>query len=269
MKLRLVRIFYWTAVTTCLVVVFCARFRFSADFLSFYSDDYFYVLKVAQNIVTHHLSTFDGSTPTNGYHPLWTVINVILLYIFHGKAFFYALAIVSIACGIATFQLIRTIAKLNGVNEPASLFTAFVGVWWSLKLVRGEMEVVIAIPLVLGMLVWIMMPAFSWTRDATVYGLLASLAVLARLDVVLLVALLLAFQLLAQIIHKEFEAKSWLRGAMRFVLGGILLPAYIAIHCCPATSRTDSIGCQDRLSRYRSLLPEVPVKWAFSRIELG
>jgi len=40
-------------------------------------------------------------------------------------------------------------------------------------------------------------------------------------------------------------------------------------HCCPATSRTDSIGCRYRLSRYRSPSLEVPVKWAFSRTELG
>jgi hypothetical protein len=40
-------------------------------------------------------------------------------------------------------------------------------------------------------------------------------------------------------------------------------------HCCPATNRTDSIGCKYRLSRYRSPSLEVPVKWAFSRTELG
>jgi mannonate dehydratase len=40
-------------------------------------------------------------------------------------------------------------------------------------------------------------------------------------------------------------------------------------HRCPATSRTDSIGCKYRLSRYRSPSLEVPVTWAFSRTELG
>ena len=43
----------------------------------------------------------------------------------------------------------------------------------------------------------------------------------------------------------------------------------IQSHCCPATSRTDSTGCKYHLSRYRSPSPEVPVKWGFSRIELG
>ena len=40
-------------------------------------------------------------------------------------------------------------------------------------------------------------------------------------------------------------------------------------HCCPATSRTDSIGCKYRLSCFRIPSLEVPVKWAFSRTELG
>jgi hypothetical protein len=44
---------------------------------------------------------------------------------------------------------------------------------------------------------------------------------------------------------------------------------YMSFHYCPATSRTDSTDCKYRLSRSRSLHPEVPVEWAFSRTELG
>jgi hypothetical protein len=40
-------------------------------------------------------------------------------------------------------------------------------------------------------------------------------------------------------------------------------------HCCPATSRTRSIGCLNRLSRFRSSTSEVPVEWPFSRTKLG
>jgi hypothetical protein len=44
-------------------------------------------------------------------------------------------------------------------------------------------------------------------------------------------------------------------------------PTYIFGHCCPVKSRTESIGCRDRVSRDRSRMREVPVKWAFSRKE--
>ena len=36
-------------------------------------------------------------------------------------------------------------------------------------------------------------------------------------------------------------------------------------HCCPVKSRTESIGCRDRVNRYWSRMPEEPVKWAFSQ----
>jgi hypothetical protein len=45
--------------------------------------------------------------------------------------------------------------------------------------------------------------------------------------------------------------------------------SYSFYHRCPVKSRTESTGCQYRLSRYGSPYPEVPVKWAFSRTELG
>jgi hypothetical protein len=38
-------------------------------------------------------------------------------------------------------------------------------------------------------------------------------------------------------------------------------------HYCPVKSRTESIGCRDRVSRGRSRMREVPVRWAFSRKE--
>ena len=43
----------------------------------------------------------------------------------------------------------------------------------------------------------------------------------------------------------------------------------IAAHGCPVKSRTESTGCLEQLSRSHSQASEVPVKWGFSRIELG
>jgi CheY-like chemotaxis protein len=40
----------------------------------------------------------------------------------------------------------------------------------------------------------------------------------------------------------------------------------VEYHCCPVKSRTESIGCWNRVSQCRSLMREVPAKWAFSRI---
>jgi polar amino acid transport system substrate-binding protein len=43
----------------------------------------------------------------------------------------------------------------------------------------------------------------------------------------------------------------------------------IRIQGCPVKSRTESIGCRDRVSRCRNQMLEVPVEWAFSRKALG
>jgi len=42
-----------------------------------------------------------------------------------------------------------------------------------------------------------------------------------------------------------------------------------SFHGCPVKSRTESTGCLEQLSRSHSQASEVPVKWGFSRIELG
>src|SRR3712207_1758034 len=42
----------------------------------FFPDDALFYPQVASNIVTQHWSTFNGITSTNGYHPLWMVLNV-------------------------------------------------------------------------------------------------------------------------------------------------------------------------------------------------
>ncbi|MBT3338633.1 MAG: hypothetical protein HN855_13750 [Anaerolineae bacterium] len=42
----------------------------------FVRDDAYYYFKVAQNISEGLGSTFDGVNPTNGYHPLWMLVNI-------------------------------------------------------------------------------------------------------------------------------------------------------------------------------------------------
>jgi len=41
-------------------------------------DDGFYYLKIADNLYTRGISSFDGIHSTNGYHPLWLFVSIIL-----------------------------------------------------------------------------------------------------------------------------------------------------------------------------------------------
>jgi hypothetical protein len=68
------------------------------------------------------------------------------------------------------------------------------------------------------------------------------------------------------------DIEAVLRSQAAFFLtgtGGDEFVGYRELHGCPATNRTESTGFQYRLSRYRSRMSEVPVRWGFSRIELG
>lgn len=46
--------------------------------INFYHDDSFFYIKTANNIAKGLGSTFDGINPTNGYHPLWMLILVLV-----------------------------------------------------------------------------------------------------------------------------------------------------------------------------------------------
>jgi hypothetical protein len=45
------------------------------------ADDTFYYLEIARNLASGHFSTFDGVTRTNGHHPLWTALLVVVQWI--------------------------------------------------------------------------------------------------------------------------------------------------------------------------------------------
>jgi hypothetical protein len=46
--------------------------------MNFYYDDSFFYIKTANNIAKGLGSTFDGINTTNGYHPLWMLILVLV-----------------------------------------------------------------------------------------------------------------------------------------------------------------------------------------------
>ncbi|MCP4539563.1 MAG: hypothetical protein GY832_20705 [Chloroflexi bacterium] len=64
----------WT-VTVVGIVLWLLLSWVSLSFLMEYlvSDDAFYYFTIARNAVRGHGVTFDGVTPTNGFHPLWLV----------------------------------------------------------------------------------------------------------------------------------------------------------------------------------------------------
>jgi hypothetical protein len=203
-----------------------SRFRAGDAFVVFFDDDYFYYLRVAQNIAAGHGSTFDGIHRTNGYHPLWMLVNIGLVKLFAGRAFFDALLAVIFLCVLATYWLSRLCLRRYAPEVIASGCAGVIAAQ-GLVIMGGGMEVVLTIPL-LTLLCWYRVCRFRWSPgSAVVYGLLCSAVVLSRLDAALFVLLLGCFELFAA---REIAATQRMRAAVAFLAGLLPLGVYFAIN---------------------------------------
>jgi hypothetical protein len=206
-----------------------ARFHAGPGFLAFYEDDFFYYLRIAQQIAAGHHSTFDGIHLTNGYHPLWMLVLVALTRISGtGLTFFYALQVVILLGILVTYALAaRTLATIapNAGWLPQLLAAALATS--TLVLVGGGMEIVIAIPL-LAALIYYRLCRFAWTPSrAFIFGLLAAALILARLDAAILVTIMAVLDFCAA---SDVRLPQRLRCALAFLCGAAPVAVYLALN---------------------------------------
>jgi hypothetical protein len=160
------------------------------------ADDYFYYLKIADNLRTRHISTYNGIAITNGYHPLWLLTTWALLLVTGpiGIRFYVAfLALLSLLLGVTAFLAYHTCVSL-GTGRPGALFAATAVAFYLWRIAHG-MEVTLAAPLFLGFLLYICLHPLNVPRRAFIAGLLGSAAVLARLDAATLVGSVMVAEL--------------------------------------------------------------------------
>ncbi len=188
-----------------------------------FQDDFFYYLEAAKHILAGQGSTFDGVHLTNGYHPLWMLVCITLLKQFSGKAVFVAFLALTMGLLVATYASL--IACLRTFCPPlaAQAIAAYVTI--AFAVIAGGMEITLALPL-LFLLCQYRLTRFHWRpAQACVYGLLASAAVLARLDCALFVLLLGCFDLA---LSSDTPWSTRLRAVGPFVLGLLPVFAYLA-----------------------------------------
>jgi hypothetical protein len=203
-----------------------ARFRAADAFMVFFDDDYFYYLRVARNIAAGHGSTFDGTHLTNGYHPLWMLVNAGLAKLFAGRLFFDVLLLLILLCVLMTYWFSRLCLRRYAPEAAAAGCGGLIAAQ-GLLIMSGGMEVVLTIPL-LALLCWYRVRRFTWgLRSAAVYGLLCSAVVLSRLDAAIFVALLGSFELLAA---GEITVRQRTRAALAFLAGLLPLGFYFALN---------------------------------------
>ena len=226
----------WCAIAASSSALFFGNLRFGTQALGLvYSDDFFYYAQVARNLALHSTSTFDGIHRTNGYHPLWLLVLTLATKLFGSGGVFHASTVVPFAAALATLQFSIVIAiayfafrvsnELCGVAVSCCiqlLVVAFV-----LIMVCSGMEAGLALVLLFGLLRFRLRADFRWSsRQSFTYGLIAGLMVLARIDAMLLVALLLIFD----VFPNGFDEGGRARRGLWFCMGLWPVAVYVLLN---------------------------------------
>lgn len=187
----------------------------------FVTDDSYFYLVIARNIVEHGSQTFNRVIPTNGFHPLWGYLLVVY-------------------DGLISIAFPDCLGRIESAL-PLVLAVVVAGVVQTRRLVKqigAEPTVALAIPLVflsyLGVLYseahlsWLCLTWFcavltngssSTSRHAVLVGVAASCCFLARLDTAFTVSFLLAWCMVRD--------RSWSRAWISLISFGILIVPYL------------------------------------------
>lgn len=183
-----------------LTIAFLARAAFGAlypltqtQWMIYEEDDFFYYLKIAENIASNHRSTFNGLVSTNGYHPLWLACLAAVAWIFNSQLVMQGFVACSIFVSIvATYFLLRRLFNLHIENRLLTTSLAVLLTLYSTIILEGGMETLLTFPLLLAVLL-LYQSNWLWRGGFVAFlglGLLLLTTIFSRLDTLVLVALL-------------------------------------------------------------------------------
>ncbi|WGF86317.1 hypothetical protein [Marinivivus vitaminiproducens] len=226
----------WLCATAMIVIqvyiVFIAYDFEGPKWLAHFADDLLYYVVPAQNFVETGRSSFDGITLTNGYHPLWFVVNAALALVFDPTKGAYFAAVLAISSGLCLMgmagvrQLLRAAApRVTFVETISFLYFAS-----AFLISRDGMETALVVGLVPW---WLVMAVHLWRRPADNavlfgFGLLGSLVVLSRLDTVTLALPVGAALVLNW--WRRTDGIEAIRRALVTTSGTFLLPIYLGLN---------------------------------------
>ncbi len=128
---------YWFEILLITAVMAVHVYAATSDAWNFPSswftrDDAYYYFKVAQNITEGHGVTFDGINPTNGYHPLWMLVNIPIFALARFDLILPLRILLLIQGGFsaAVAVLIYRVAR-EAISPPVAIAAAS---WWAFDL---------------------------------------------------------------------------------------------------------------------------------------
>lgn len=200
------------------------------NYIGTWSDDFYYYLKTAMNVVAGKGSTFDGSIATNGYHPLWMLLLIALVGVTgSGLGALAPLAVIVAGTTAATFWLSeRLAARVMGRSGAVSLVCALYGTIYFYVIAKHGMEINFTVPLMM----YLSLRALSGKgtladpRDAAITGALGGLLVLSRTDSVIFVAM----YVLGALTSRRWTPAELVKSGAFFALGFLPVFIYLAVN---------------------------------------
>ncbi len=168
------------------------------NLMAYAQDDLYYYLVAAKNLAAGHGSTFDGTTLTNGYHPLYFLVWWAMYHFATGTTgVFRLLAVLDIGSAFAIFVTSRALLARHLKRVWLSNGFALAVLSLCYPKLQHQMEVTLTLPLVLLFLYLLdRAPEEISVPGWLGAGAVGALMVLSRLDSVLLVAMFGLFAVL-------------------------------------------------------------------------
>lgn len=162
----------------------------------FIIEDMFYYLRVAEHILAGEGSSFDAVAATNGYHPAWMLVAVLLARVFDGTVLVSAMLLVAaLLHGVQAALVHRIAARHAGGWVALGITLIYVLNWRVIAINLGGLETPLAVAMVLVTIDWLDRKATGPLsgRDRVWLTVLLGLAILARMDLFLFAGVVLAF----------------------------------------------------------------------------
>lgn len=191
------------------------------------TDDGLYYPRLAQNIMERGMCTYDGVTFTNGFHPLWLLILLLVYGLIHNPWLalrgVYAVILAAQLVSFGLFVVIARRTRMTAAGLAAAVFILFINIR-SFTVFFSFLESPLVLLVLLGYLAFCLQSGdrrFENPNAAFAAGLLTGICFLARLDSLLLPAAygtVLMFRLM-----RRRDWKSFLLSAASSAAGCLLL----------------------------------------------
>jgi hypothetical protein len=221
-----------TVAFTILLAIIGVSRRYQAEVElpgSVFFDDAYYYFVPAQNFVQTGVMSFDGEIVTNGFHPLWMGIVTAVVWLNDGQLddkFSFAILLISVLFHLLGVLFVFLTGRALKASRISILLAMTVYFTLGLAYLFDGMETPVWL-CTMTIFLWYLVRS-PWPllgRQSVVLGLIASLLVLARIDMALLVLVVL---MTPALLDKKALGQS-VRRYLLFALGGSLLVLYMAV----------------------------------------